>query len=219
MPHGIARRAQLVQMLIAALGLVLLPACESFGSDQTPLPSPGFKPTVSLVKPENNATVALNDSVPIDAIAQDGSGILRVDFTVNGVLVDSQTLFVASRRFEYEITWKPTGVGQNALTIVAYNVNNVASDPVSITVNVSSAAPTGTGVPATATQTPYVIFVTPTPPPTPRAIVTPIVTVITATVLPTFTPAPTMTSTQTKTVTAAPSQTQSMTPPASTTPH
>ncbi len=216
MPSGIAPRAQPAWLLISALGLVLLSACDSLTNDQTPLPSPGFKPIVTFVKPANGVTVTLDEGVVVDAIAQDASGILRVDFTVNGALVDSQTLFVAARRFEYDNTWKPRGLGQNTLTIVAYNVNNVASDPVSILVSVGPGAATETGVPATATQTPYVIYITVTPPAPSRQIVTPIVTLVSATPSPTstrtLTPTPIQTPTLVATQTQTPMQTQTPTP-------
>jgi Big-like domain-containing protein len=211
MPHGIARRAQLARIVAAAIGLVLFGACDSFLGIETPLPPPAFKPVVTFLNPANGTSVSLGDTVPVDAATTDGSGILRVDFLVNGAVVDSQSLFVAARRFEYQNTWRPTGDGKMTLTIVAYNVNNIASDPVSVSVNVSGTAPTATGVPPTATQTPFVIFVTSTPPPATRAIVTPIVTVITATPLPTSTRTPAALLTQTITVTATVSQTATVT--------
>lgn len=205
MPSGIARRIQPAWVLVSALGLVLLSACDGLTNEQTPLPSPGFKPIVTFVKPVNGASYTVGEGVVIDAIAQDASGVLRMDFTVNGALIDSQTLFVAARRYEYDNTWRPAAVGQNVLTLVAYNVANVASEPVSIVVSVGPGAATETSAPVTATQTPYVIYITVTPEPAQPPRVTPIVTVITATApatstrTPTKTPVKTVTATLTKT--------------------
>ena len=190
MPIGIARRARLTPIFAALFGTFVLGACASEVTGQTPLPSPGFKPRVTILKPANGSSASVDDRVPIDANAEDASGILRVDFLVNGVVVDSQALFVASPQFEYSSSWTPTGTGPTTLTILAYNVENVASDPSSVGVNVSGPVATRTGLPNTATQTPYVVSITTTPPPATHQIVTPIVTVVTPTRLSTNTATP-----------------------------
>lgn len=200
----------IVPLLAAWIGLALLAGCDTVVGNQTPLPPPGFKPVVTFVSPANGSSAAVNDRVPLDAIAEDASGILRVDLLVNGTVTDSQPLFVATRRFEYQTTWRPLSAGETRLTIVAYNVNNVASDPVTVRVNVSGPAVTATTVPGTPTLTPFVLYVTSTPPPT-RQIITPAVTVITATPPPTQTRAPAANPARTVAVTATITQTRAIT--------
>jgi hypothetical protein len=210
MPHGIARGANAVPIVAVLVALTLLVACDSTLVAQTPMPPPGVKPVVKFLKPINGASFALNDAVSIDATAEDDSGIIRVDFLVNGSISDSQSLFVASRRFEYQNTWRPRGVGQTQLTIVAYNVNNQASVPLSVGVIVTGPAPTITGVIGTPTETPFIILVTSTPAPT-HQVVTPIVTIVTTTPLPTLTRTPTSIPPQVIIVTATVTQTLALT--------
>jgi hypothetical protein len=210
MSHEIARQSQHAFLVAAMVGLFLLAGCDTLLSSQTPLPPPTFKPIVTLNSPASGTSVSLNDPVTIDATATDASGILRVDFLVNAAVIDSQRLFVASRRFEYQTTWRPTTAGQNTLTIIAYNVNNVASDQVSVAVSVSGLAATATLAPGTATMTPFVIFVTATPVTPTRALITPVVTVITAT--PPATSTRTPTAIQVNTVVATATTFRTITP-------
>lgn len=179
--QGVLRREPLLWVTALTIASVLASGCDTVATSQTPLPPPGSKPVVTINAPANGKAAVLNEAVTVDAVATDRSGILRVDFLVNDASVDSQTLFVASPRFQYQAVWRPASVGQNKLTIVAYNVNNVASDPVSIAVTVAGPSPTATGPHGTPTSTPFVIYVTATPLPTARPGITPIVTVVTAT--------------------------------------
>lgn len=213
MPSRTSPRAQLAAKCTVLLGLVLLSACDTPLAVDTPLPQPGTKPVVTVQRPTSGSSFAIHDPVLVDGIAQDRSGIIRVDLLVNGAVTDSQSLFVASSRFEYSSTWRPTAGGQMTLSLVAYNVNNVASDPASVTVNVSGQTATATIQLVTPSLTPFILYVTATPSPSPRAI-TPAVTVVTTTPLPTqtrrptaisvLTVAPTATLTQTATITLTP---------------
>jgi Bacterial Ig domain len=211
--HEMALQDQIVRFAATTLALLLLAGCDTLLTGETPPPPPSSKPVVTLISPPNGTSVPLDDAVRIDAIATDGSGILRVDLTVNGGLIDSQPLFVATRRFEYQSVWRPAAVGQNTLTIVAYNVNNVASDPVNFTVKVTSAVRTSTAAPIMPTPTPFVMFVTATPHTPTRAAITPIVTVVTATPssTSTHTPANTLTAEPTVTGTVSPAVTDTLT--------
>lgn len=184
-----AQTAGLGRIMAALVGISLLGACDLLPPAETPLPQQGFKPTVTIVKPANGSQITAGTLVPISATAEDASGVLRVDFLVNGQVIDSQTLFVASRRFDYQATWRPKDGGAALLTIIAYNVNHASSEPVSVTVAVSGPAPTLTQPGQHSTPTPFVVFVTTTPPPTTAThqILTPIITVVTVTPLPSAT--------------------------------
>lgn len=207
MPSRISRLAQLASLCSFLLGLGLLAACDTPLVPDTPLPQPGSKPIVTFKQPASGSSFAVQNPVLVDGIAQDPSGIIRVDLLVNGAVADSQSLFIASPRFEYSTTWRPTAGGQMTLSLVAYNVNNVASDPAAVTVNVSGQTATATLQLVTPSLTPYILLVTVTPSPSPRPI-TPAVTVVTTTPLPTWTPRPTALSV----LTVAPTFTTTLAP-------
>ncbi len=95
-------------------------------------------PTVSVTSPANNATV--QGSVAIAVSASDASGISKVDFMVDGVLLSTDTTA------PYSATWNTTGLPDNSvhtLTARAYdNAGNTAvSSAVSVTVH-ETVAPT-----------------------------------------------------------------------------
>lgn len=210
MPSRSDRRTQLARTFSALVALALTVGCDTTIDVRTPLPPSASKPVITFQQPTSGTSIAVDDPVPVKGVAQDTSGVLRVDLLVNGTVVDTQSAFVATTRFEYSRIWRPKVGGQTTLTLVAYNVSSVASDPVSVTLNVSGQTATPTVKAETPTLTPFVQYVSVTPSPTPLP-VTPAVTVVTTTPIPSQTPQPTAISVYTvaRPATILPTSTQS----------
>ena len=193
------RTAQLFTGLALLFAVTFLTACGIFdfgNNTETPIASPSSnKPLATLTQPDNGASFVQNERVLVYAITQDTVGILRVDFIADGVVIQTQPLTVASRRFDYLTTWQSAIVGVHSLTVIAYNVSGIASDPATLIVNITRGAVTEAATPTPfviyvtptpsltppPTPTPKIIFVTPTSPPTPRPTATPIIIVVTPT--------------------------------------
>ncbi len=103
-------------------------------------------PTVSLTSPASGATVS--GSVALAASAADaGSGVSRVEFRVDGVLVGTDT------SAPYTATWNASGASAGTHTVSATAVDG-AGNSASSSVTVSIAAPADTTPPAVAITSP-----------------------------------------------------------------
>ncbi len=195
-----ARRIPLIPFWIIACLPVFLAGCGDDSGGMTPTLPAGAKPSITIVDPQPNALVVLNDRIPINAIAFADAGVLRVELRVNDAVADTQLVYITARRYDYHSSWQFTSLGQHTLTLVAYDLNGAASDPVSRVVSVVDETQRATRLAPTPTETPFVIYVTATPVLPTRtftATQTPRVIYVTATPRPTFTrtpkPAPTQT--------------------------
>lgn len=192
LPRAQSLRAQVVVgfvVLGVVLPLFIIAGCTKTADPLSFTATPFIPgPRVNFQRPEDGSVVPLNQRVSVYAIIQDNTGVMRADFVVDGVIVDTKPLAIASRRFDYLYNWQPDSMGQHALTIIGYNVNNVPGSAVTHFVNISNPLP---GPNRTLTPTPWVIVLTATPrgprSPTP----TPWIIVVTSTALPTAVPSAT----------------------------
>ncbi len=131
------------------------------------------KPTVTITAPTSDAQVELGE-VNVLVSASDAKGIARVELSVDGALyrTDANPDPEGGTSWAVVQTWTATDPGMHTLSVTAYNVDGLLSDPWAVTVEVVEegvVVPTptsGTGPPPTATDTPA-------PPPPPGATDTP----------------------------------------------
>ncbi len=195
-----ARRTRSVWLLIVALLPIFLGGCGDSPGGDTPTSPARSKPSVTIANPRPDTVVGLNDRLPIEAVAFADSGVLRVELTVNDVVVDSQPVYITARQYEYHNSWQFASLGQHTLTLVAYDLDGVASDPVSRVVSVVSGTELATRLAPTPTETPFIIYITATPvlpTRTSTTTQTPRVIYVTATPRPTLTRTPKPIPTQT----------------------
>jgi len=164
--------------LILIVGLILgsILACDFGGGAGTATPlvtpespgtvtppvtpeSPGTaKPRVTLESPTSGIELEVGQQVEIVCLVEDPKGGVSVELAVDGVLYAAQGSPNAGGQPQWKFvdTWAAqVDPGIHILTITAYNVDKVASDPVAITVTVvEGAAPEGTGAVTLATSTP-----------------------------------------------------------------
>ncbi len=95
-------------------------------------------PTVSLTSPASGSTVS-GTSVPLSAIANDNVGVTKVEFLVDGTVVNTDTTN------PYSFNWNSTTVnnGSHAITAKAYDAanNSTISSSATITTNNTSQKP------------------------------------------------------------------------------
>ncbi len=178
-------------IFFVALFALWLCACAEVSGEQTPGTSSANKPNVVFLKPDDKANFVANARVFVDARARDESGILRLDLFDNGVVVQTEPLNIASLEYEFQTNWTSSAIGQHTLTVVAYNVNGIASDLVSRTISISP-PPADQSLPLLPTATPFYLVVTATPRPSATPSLTPRVIIVSATPrpTPTLTPSP-----------------------------
>ncbi len=95
-----------------------------------PVPADTTAPTVSIISPLNNSLVSRNTTVTIQATAADISGILKVEFTVNGALKCTDT------SAPYSCAWVVPSSKNIVYTLQAKaydTVGNMASSTVKVT--------------------------------------------------------------------------------------
>jgi len=194
-------------IVVVALLLSGILACDFGGGAGTATPlvtleSPGAaKPRVIVTSPVSGIELEVGQQVEIVCIAEDPKGIISVELAVDGVLYATETSPNAAGEPQWKFveTWAAkVDPGIHTLTITAYNVDKVASDPMAIAVTVVEAsAPQATGAVTLATSTPAAPGTTATvPPPGPtETAAAPAPTWTTAAPMPTNTPVPPPTST------------------------
>jgi len=124
-------------LVLAAVGGGLLTGCSS-----TP-------PTVVINSPANGTQVNAGQDVPVQSLATDPGGILRVELNVDGVIVATSEAPSPQLSFLVVHTWKAAGAGAHKLVVSAYNKDGkrLDSGAVQITVN-AQATPAGQPTPA-----------------------------------------------------------------------
>lgn len=121
------------------LGRALYVASGEAGSSE-PGQSDTTAPTVSLTSPANNSTIS--DEIKLGATANDASGVAKVEFSIDGILVGTDSTS------PYEITFDTESLTNGSHTIVAtaYDESgNHATDTISVTVANSSEPSQDTG--------------------------------------------------------------------------
>jgi len=165
-PNKVQRLA-LLTVVALLLGGIL--ACDFGGGAATPKPlvtpeSPGTaKPRVTLESPTSGIELEVGQQVEIVGMVEDPKGVVSVDLAVDGVLYTTEYSPSAGEQPQWEFveTWvAEVDPGIHTLTITAWNVDKVASDPVSISATVvegpAPEAPTATTATALPTNTPVV---------------------------------------------------------------
>jgi hypothetical protein len=136
------KRDVLRLMLLGALLLVPILACNM------PAETGTGGPAVTIVAPLDGSTVVVGQQVLIQSTASDSRGISRVELIVNAVPVRADppieeitTLFAIAQ------PWFPDTPGDVVVQVIAYNIDNQASLPASITLHVVESAGGATPVP------------------------------------------------------------------------
>ena len=149
--------------LIMVVGLLLsgVLACDPFGGGAT-------KPTVTVSSPASFTEVSVGAEVEVVSTATDTKGVNKVELAVDGVLFSTEASPSPQGDTSWTLTqtWIATEPGVHNLTVTAYNVDGVASDPWGIAVRVVEGGVPGATVTAGAgTGTPAVPAATATLPP------------------------------------------------------
>ena len=160
-------------MRLNRLALLIIVALIVSGALACQIGGEPAKPTVTITAPTSDAQVELGE-VNVLVSASDGKGIARVELSVDGALyrTDANPDPEGGTAWALVQTWTATDPGMHTLSVTAYNVDGLASDPWAVTVEVVEegvVVPTptsGTGPPPEATDTPA-------PPPPPGATDTP----------------------------------------------
>ena len=128
-----------VLIILGVLGLVSVAVFLYFGGQggSVSMPFLGEPPVVIITRPTSAVSVYSGNGVAIRAAATSASGIARIDLLVNGETKDSipaddptQTSFSPS------FLWFSSRVGQQTLSVVAFDADGRASQLASIHVNV-----------------------------------------------------------------------------------
>lgn len=138
-------------LLLVAASLVVL-ACDA--STLTSLVPGGVaRPTVAIQSPTTGATFKAGDEVQIQSTAADANGIVRVELSVDGQMVSTETPPIPQGQASFSVVqkWKATE-GTHTISVRAYNASGAGSDPaiLSLSVSAGSVALASPSVPPTA---------------------------------------------------------------------
>ncbi len=142
------------------------------------------KPVVVVLAPPSGSQFYEGDEIAVQSTSADPQGVVRVELMVDGNVVRTDVSPVPQGQMNFTVVqvWKATA-GTHVITVRAYNVAGVVSDPIGISVEV---LPRAAQAP---TLTPIVLPPSPTPlPPVTIPQVTPSPTVATPSPPPTETP-------------------------------
>ena len=149
--------------IVLALAVIGVPACDLLQESEGP--------TLEVMSPQDFAKVQLGESVDVVSTATDPQGVTRVELYVGENLyrTDGSPSPEGETSWTFTQTWTPTAPGSYTLTVVAYNVDGLASTPWAVAIEVVEGPTTGdtpvsTIPPATGTPPPGATG-TPQPPP------------------------------------------------------
>jgi hypothetical protein len=164
---------------LALVAVVALLASSALACDLTGGTS---KPTITITAPTSDTRFEQGEEVNVLSSANDAKGITRVELLVDGELyrTDSSPSAEGETSLAMAQTWMAADPGMHTLSVIAYNVDGVASEPWAVTVEVVEAGgavtpptPTATAAPPAATATtPPPPEATATTPPPPEATAT-----------------------------------------------
>ncbi len=147
--------------------LLLLPvlaACnlgsDDPGDEDQPTVEPidsGTRPTVTILSPEDDSEVVVEETVLISASASDAIGITQVQLYANGDLVRTVSSEAATgdRQKNVLLDYLPRTTGQIVIEVIARR-GTVSSDPAQITLNVRSTQAQVTATPQTDPDVPVI---------------------------------------------------------------
>ena len=159
-------------------------------------------PVVTIARPQDNAQVALGETVPVHASATDSTGVTTAELWVDGTLQISESSPVPEGQPSFSVVfrWKPVVQGSFRLIVKAYNASDKVGESAPLTVFVvpgeqgpvpTPPGPEPTEPGAVPTQTAVVPPPTPTQPgPPPATATAPLPPPTHTSVPPTNTPVP-----------------------------
>lgn len=114
-------------------------------SPNLPTPTPGGEtnpPTVQLLAPTQGIQLSVGQAINVVALTSDDAGIRLVEFYADNVLQNTQTPNNPTT-YQAVFPWSSAQIGPHTLFVVAYDVDNNASAPatVSVTVNADTTGP------------------------------------------------------------------------------
>ncbi len=118
----------------SATAVITMPTAPNPPADTT-------APSVSLTAPSNNSSATVGSTVTLSANASDNVGVAKVEFLVNGSVVNTDTTS------PYSFAWNTTGrtAGSYTITARAYDAANNATTSSATTINLTSTTPPATG--------------------------------------------------------------------------
>lgn len=140
-------RANLLRVSTYIFFAALVAACGLSGGST--------KPTIVIQSPADGSQLREGDLVPIQSAANDPSGIVSIDLTVDGVTARTDKPQSTPDHALYSLTqtWKATA-GKHTLGVRAFNPSGAASDLVTIAVTVSASEAVVPTIPPVATLLP-----------------------------------------------------------------
>ncbi|MBN1678900.1 MAG: hypothetical protein JW966_01325, partial [Anaerolineae bacterium] len=96
--------------------------------------TPEFRPSILIQAPANNTAIDLGDSVTIQFLATDRTGLTRVELLRFGRVLDSVSVGNLTS-FQGSFAYTPDSTGTHTLEVVAYQ-GDVRGDPASVTLTV-----------------------------------------------------------------------------------
>ena len=120
------------------------------------VPSPALnKPVVVISSPQSGSSFALGQQVVLQLACADpeNKGLSRVDISVDGQLIASQSIQPAVANYVASQVWQPDRAGNHVIEVRTYNLAGVASDPAQVIVNVIEPAVQSSSAPTPANET------------------------------------------------------------------
>ncbi|MBU0494625.1 MAG: hypothetical protein KKA73_07220 [Chloroflexi bacterium] len=105
-----------------------------------PTPVAGGKPAVSITAPAAGAQFAPGDTVTVQVMAADASGVARVELLVDNALVAANNLQQPMTTWQGSLVWVAATPGAHALLVQATNAAGAVSDPAVLSVLVTEPA-------------------------------------------------------------------------------
>ena len=113
----------------------------------TPIASPtsSVKPTVTIQSPANGSSAAVAAQITVQATGVHPDGVTRIELLANSQQVDSKVSQnpTGDQQLQTYLNYTPTAAGTLLLQVIAYR-GSLASDPASITLNVTDSAAAAT---------------------------------------------------------------------------
>lgn len=109
-----------------------------FGLISTACSPVAGKPSIILAAPPHGSEFREGDNVVVQSASGDAAGIARVELTVDGTLVRTDSAPSPQTYFNVVQNWKATP-GKHTLAVCAYNTAGVASEAASVVIAVSPA--------------------------------------------------------------------------------
>ncbi len=129
-------------LFVSSLGLLACDASTLLGN----FTGASSKPVVTIQSPSSGSQFRDSEDIAVQSQARDSTGIVRVELSVDGAAVRTDQPPVPQGQVSFTVVqkWKATP-GSHTLSVRAFNISGVASDPALVTITVTSPG-AGTGV-------------------------------------------------------------------------